>query len=264
MGPHARRGGLDGPRGVRAVVKPAKPSCTPIVALDVPSTRAALDIVDALGEAAGFYKVGLELFTRVGPSVVEELRSRRKRVFLDLKLHDIPNTVSGAVTAACELGVDLLTVHVSGGPAMLTAARNAGKGQTKLLGVTVLTSMLSEELAAAWGRQVDDVAGEVVRLAELVKRSGLDGVVASGGDAAALRARFGSDLLLVIPGIRLPGTDRGDQRRVATPAEAARAGADYLVVGRAVTKNDDPRAAYAAVLADIARADAENPGVRNR
>jgi orotidine-5'-phosphate decarboxylase len=249
---------------MRAVMKPNKPSCTPIVALDVSSARAALDIVDTLGDAAGFYKVGLELFTRVGPAFIEELCSRRKRVFLDLKLHDIPNTVAGAVTAASELGVDLLTVHVAGGPAMLTAARNAGKGRTKLLGVTVLTSMLAEEVSAAWGRQVDDVAGEVVRLAELVKRSGLDGVVASGGDAAALRARFGPDLLLVIPGIRLPGTDRGDQRRVATPAEAARAGADYLVVGRAVTKTDDPRGALAAVVADIARAESETSGARNR
>jgi orotidine-5'-phosphate decarboxylase len=249
---------------MRAVVRPNKAGCTPIVALDVSSAKAALDIVDTLGDAAGFYKVGLELFTRVGPAFIEELRSRRKRVFLDLKLHDIPNTVSGAVAAASELGVDLLTVHVAGGPAMLTAARNAGKGRTKLLGVTVLTSMLAEEVSAAWGRQVDDVAGEVVRLAELVKRSGLDGVVASGGDAAALRARFGPDLLLVVPGIRLPGTDRGDQRRVATPAEAARAGADYLVVGRAVTKTDDPRGALAAVVADIARAESETSGARNR
>ena len=249
---------------MQAVVKPSRPSCTPIVALDVPTAKAALDIVDTLGDAAGFYKIGLELFTRVGPSVVEELRSRRKRVFLDLKLHDIPNTVSGAVAAACEMGVDLLTVHVAGGAPMLTAARNASRGHTKLLGVTVLTSMLAEELSAAWGRQVDEVSGEVVRLADLVKRSGLDGVVASGGDVAALRARFGPDLLLVIPGIRLPGTDRGDQRRVATPSEAARAGADYLVVGRAVTKTEDPRAAFAAVLADIMRAETEIPGARNR
>ena len=246
------------------LVKPTKPGCTPIVALDVASAKAALDIVDSLGDTAGFYKVGLELFTSAGPSVVGELKARRKRVFLDLKLHDIPNTVSGAVTAACELGVDLLTVHVAGGTAMLTAARNASKGETKLLGVTVLTSMLAEELSVAWGRQVADVAGEVVRLGELVKRSGLDGVVASGSDAAALRARFGPDLLLVIPGIRLPGTDRGDQRRVATPSEAAKAGADYLVVGRAVTKTEDPRAALAAVLADITRADVEPSGARNR
>jgi orotidine-5'-phosphate decarboxylase len=245
-------------------VTSTKPSCTPIVALDVASAKMALDIVEMLGDTAGFYKVGLELFTRVGPSFVDELRSRRKRVFLDLKLHDIPNTVSGAVAAACELGVDLLTVHVAGGPAMLTAARNAGRGETKLLGVTVLTSMLAEELAIAWGRPVGDVSSEVVRLAELVKRSGLDGVVASGADAAALRARFGSDLVLVIPGIRLPGTDRGDQRRVATPAEAARAGADYLVVGRAVTKAEDPLAALKAVLADITRSEAETSGARNR
>jgi orotidine-5'-phosphate decarboxylase len=245
-------------------MSPVKPGCAPIVALDVASADTALHIVDVLGDAASFYKVGLELYTRAGPAVVHELRSRRKRVFLDLKLHDIPNTVSGAVAAACELGVDLLTVHVAGGPAMLAAARDAGKGPTKLLGVTVLTSMLAEEVTVAWGRPVVDVAAEVVRLTELVKRSGLDGVVASGSDVAALRARFGPDLLLVIPGIRLAGTDRGDQRRVATPAEAARAGADYLVVGRAVTKADDPRAALAAVLADIARAESEIPAARNR
>ncbi|MGE0158987.1 MAG: orotidine-5'-phosphate decarboxylase [Gemmatimonadales bacterium] len=249
---------------MRGLVTPTKSSCTPIVALDVPSAKAALDIVERLGDAAGFYKVGLELFTRVGPSFVEELRTRRKRVFLDLKLHDIPNTVAGAVTAACELGVDLLTVHVAGGPAMLAAARNAGKGDTKLLGVTVLTSMLGEELAVAWGRPVDDVPSEVVRLADMVKRSGLDGVVASGSDAPTLRARFGSGLLLVIPGIRLPGTDRGDQRRVATPADAAKAGADYLVIGRAVTKADDPRAALEAVLADIMRSESDTSGAKNR
>ena len=241
-----------------------EPSCAPIVALDVSSADAALRIVDVLGDSAGFYKVGLELYTAAGPDVVRELRARRKRVFLDLKLHDIPNTVTGAVAAACALGVDLLTLHVAGGPAMLAAARDACKAPTKLLGVTVLTSMLAEEVSVAWGRQVTDVSAEVVRLAELVKRSGLDGVVASGGDVAALRSRFGPDLLLVIPGIRLPGTDRGDQRRVATPAEAARAGADYLVVGRAVTKADDPRAALAAVLADIARAETETTGARNR
>jgi orotidine-5'-phosphate decarboxylase len=245
-------------------MSPVGRRCEPIVALDVSSAGAALGIVDTLGEAAGFYKVGLELFTRAGPAVVAELRARRKKVFLDLKLHDIPNTVAGAVGAACDLGVELLTVHVSGGPAMLTAATSAGKGPTKLLGVTVLTSMVAEELAAAWGRQVGEVSSEVVRLAEFAKRAGLDGVVASGGDAAALRARFGSDLLIVVPGIRLPGSDRGDQRRVATPADAARAGADYIVVGRAITKTEDPRAGLAAVVADIARAEAETPAARNR
>jgi orotidine-5'-phosphate decarboxylase len=244
-------------------MSPLASKCEPIVALDVASLEAALAVVDTLGDAAGFYKVGLELYTRAGPAVVGELRSRRKRVFLDLKLHDIPNTVAGAVAAACDLGVDLLTLHLAGGPAMLTAARNAGRGSTKLLGVTVLTSMLAEELSVAWGRQVGDVSAEVVRLAEQVKKAGLDGVVASGGDAAALRERFGAGLLIVVPGIRLPGTDRADQRRVATPAEAARAGADYLVVGRAVTKTEDPRAALAVVVADIARAGAET-SARNR
>ncbi|MSR21323.1 MAG: orotidine-5'-phosphate decarboxylase [Gemmatimonadetes bacterium] len=233
-----------------------------ILALDTASATEAIRLVEALGEAADFYKVGLELYTRAGPSVVSELRARGKRVFLDLKLHDIPNTVVGAVAAASDLSIDLLTLHAAGGRAMLEAARGARTGPMRLVGVTVLTSLASEDLRAAWGRDIDSVSAEVDRLADLAQASGLDGVVASAEEAAALRARHGAGFLLVVPGIRPAGTDRGDQKRVATPAAAVRAGADYLVVGRAVTSASDPSAALATVLSEVAGAEAETPGTR--
>jgi orotidine-5'-phosphate decarboxylase len=233
-----------------------------IIALDTPSATDALRLVDALGEAADFYKVGLELYTRAGPSIASELRARGKRVFLDLKLHDIPNTVAGAVAAACDLGVDLITVHTAGGPATLEAARGARTGPTRLVGVTVLTSMASDDLRAVWGRDVDSVSREVGRLADLAFASGLDGVVASAEEAAALRARHGARFLLVVPGIRPAGTDRGDQKRVATPSAAVRAGADLLVIGRAVTGAADPSEALANVLAEVAGAETDTPGTR--
>ena len=233
-----------------------------ILALDTASAAEAFRLVKALGEAGDFYKVGLELYTRAGPSVVSALRARGKRVFLDLKLHDIPNTVVGAVSAASDLGVDLLTVHAAGGRTMLEAARGARTGATRLVGVTVLTSLAPDDLSVAWGRDIESMSAEVGRLADLAEASGLDGVVASAEEAAALRARHGPDFLLVVPGIRLAGTDRGDQKRVATPAAAVRAGADYLVVGRAVTSAPDPSAALATVLAEVARAEAETPGAR--
>ncbi|MEQ1857675.1 MAG: orotidine-5'-phosphate decarboxylase [Longimicrobiales bacterium] len=224
-----------------------------ILALDTPSVDQALALVDRIGGDADFYKVGLELYTRAGRTVVDELRARRKRVFLDLKLHDIPNTVAGAVAAASDLGVDLLTLHAAGGRAMLEAARSVRGGPLQLLGVTVLTSLAAEDLGAAWGRSVASVPTEVLRLAQSVEDAGLDGVVSSVQEVASLRARFGNDFLLVAPGIRLPESERGDQKRVATPAEAVRAGANYLVVGRAVTGALDPIAALAAVHADMAR-----------
>ncbi len=228
-----------------------------ILALDTPSATEALGLVDRLGDEADFYKVGLELYTRAGPGIVSELHARGKRVFLDLKLHDIPNTVAGAVSAADDLGVELLTVHAAGGRPMLEAAHRARGGGLRLLGVTVLTSLAADDLGSVWGRSVDDVSAEVVRLADLVRASGLDGTVSSTAEVASLRARFGVDFLLVAPGIRLAGTDKGDQKRVATPADAARAGADYLVIGRAVTSAPDPRGTLEAVLAEVARATVE-------
>jgi orotidine-5'-phosphate decarboxylase len=225
-----------------------------IVALDAPSAADALRLVDRLGEAAGFYKVGLELYTAEGPSVVRELLQRDKRVFLDLKLHDIPNTVGGAVRAAGSLGVHMLTVHASGGTEMLETARAAARDELRLVAVTVLTSLDALELGRSWGRQVGSVHEETRRLAALAKAAGLDGVVAGVSDAAGIRAEVGEDFMLVLPGIRLGGEGSDDQRRVGTPAAAVRAGADYLVIGRPVTHADDPSAALQTFLAEVDRA----------
>ena len=223
-----------------------------ILPLDQPSQRHALALVDDMGERVTYYKVGLELFTREGPSVVRALHGRRKRVFLDLKLHDIPNTVAGAVRAAAELEVELLTVHAGGGRAMLEAAADAAadaaSGQLRLLAVTVLTSFTGAGLGEAWGRDVDEVGAEVERLARLSVGAGIDGVVSSAHEAAGLRAALGPDAVLVTPGIRLPGGEAHDQRRVATPDTAVRDGADFLVVGRAITESPDPQAALSRVL----------------
>ncbi len=222
-----------------------------IVALDTPTAADARRIVERLGDDADFYKVGLELFTAAGPDVVSELVGQGKRVFLDLKLHDIPNTVAGAVRVSSDLGAELLTVHTAGGPAMLAAARDAAGGRIRLLGVTVLTSLGAEDLQAVWGRPVDSVADEVGRLADLASASGLDGVVASAAEAQRIRRASPDAFLVVVPGIRPGGVDRGDQKRVATPTQAVRAGADYLVVGRAVTAAEDPEAALRDILEEV-------------
>ncbi len=222
-----------------------------IIALDVASEREALTLVDRLGDGAAFYKVGLELYTRAGPSIVEELVSRDKRVFLDLKLHDIPNTVAGAVRAASALGAELLTVHAAGGPRMMEAARDAAGGAVGILAVTVLTSLSPAEMSSVWGREVRSVRDEVARLAELAWEIGLDGVVASALEARWIRSLLGTDVVIVTPGIRPAGADRGDQTRVATPADAVRAGSDYLVVGRAVTGAEDPVDALRAILDEV-------------
>lgn len=222
-----------------------------IVALDHPSAGAALAVVDRLGAAAGFYKVGLELYTRCGPDVVKELRRRGKRVFLDLKLHDIPNTVARAVDAAAALDVELLTVHAAGGAPMMEAARKAAGSRVKVLGVTILTSLGPEDLGVVWGREVGSVGDEVLRLAALAHQCGLDGVVASPVEARGIRASLERPFLIVTPGIRPAGAARGDQKRVATPAEATAAGADWLVVGRPVTQADDPAAALSSLLAEV-------------
>jgi orotidine-5'-phosphate decarboxylase len=224
------------------------------VALDVASEAEALELVDRLGHPAEFYKVGLELFTIAGPPVVHALRSRGKRVFLDLKLLDIPNTVAGAVAAAGHLGVDLLTVHTTGGPAMLRAAAEAAPPTLRLLGVTLLTSFPVSEVEAAWGRTLVSLRDEVLRLADLAVDCGLAGVVASPLEASAIRRRLGG-VLIVTPGIRMAGGETHDQTRVATPAAAVAAGADILVVGRAVTAASDPRGALEAIRAELAGAE---------
>ena len=225
-----------------------------IVALDVAAVDEALGLVDRLGERGDFYKVGLELYTRAGPAVVRELVDRGKRVFLDLKLHDIPNTVAAAVTAASDLGVDLLTLHASGGAKMLEAATLARGDDLRLLAVTLLTSLSPDEISTTWGREIRSVREEVGRLAMLAHDAEVDGVVASALEASWIRNQVEEDFLVVTPGIRPAGSARGDQNRVATPTAAVEAGADYMVIGRPITQADDPAAALDAILKEIEEA----------
>jgi orotidine-5'-phosphate decarboxylase len=225
-----------------------------IIPLDVPTVAEAFSLVDQLGDDADFYKVGFELFTRGGPQVVNELVSRGKRVFLDLKLHDIPNTVARSVTAASDLGVDLLTLHASGGPRMMEAAAAARSGSLKLLAVTILTSLTSEEIASVWDREICSMDDDVARLAMMSKEAGVDGIVASALEVNQVRQQVGADFLIVTPGIRPAGAASGDQNRVATPAEAVQNGSDYLVIGRPITQSSDPPAAFATILKEIEEA----------
>ena len=245
---------------------------TPIVALDVPTLAAARKIVAQLDDQCDYYKVGLELFAAEGPAVVQWLRGEGKHVFVDLKLHDIPNTVQSAARAVARLGASLLTVHASGGAAMIAAAvqgalegsidsahRNTGSNSITaygcgILGVTVLTSMDATSLGQAWGRGDVDVASEVTRLAGFVKTAGALGVVCSGHELRGLKASFGSELTALVPGIRLAGGQAHDQQRTMTPGAAAAAGADYLVLGRAVTAASDPAEAMAAVWQELGQA----------
>jgi orotidine-5'-phosphate decarboxylase len=225
------------------------PSERLIVALDFPEAKTALALVDRLEGAVRWFKVGLELYIAAGNPLIAELQRRGFSVFLDLKLHDIPNTVASAVSAAARLGVNMLTVHASGGAEMLTAAAEAADGRTALLAVTVLTSIDVAQLEATGIR--GNVAAQVERLATLAFGCGVRGFVCSPVEVAGLRSRLGSDPLLVIPGIRPEGTPIGDQRRVATPATAIAAGASYLVVGRPISRAADPGAAARAILAEM-------------
>lgn len=212
-----------------------------IVALDFPDPESAWSLVEQLPDDT-WYKVGLELYTRAGPPVVERLVGEGRNVFLDLKLHDIPNTVAGAVRSASRLGAQLLTVHSAGGEAMLRAASDAAAGRLRLLAITVLTSLDDAALSAVFGpgASVEETVG---RLAGLARESGIDGAVSSVGECRAIKLACGEEFLVVTPGIRLAGQGAQDQARVATPAVARSAGADFLVVGRTVTKAADPRAA---------------------
>jgi len=230
-------------------------SAIPIVALDVAEVSAAFEIVDALGESCRFYKVGSELFTASGPRVVRELRAREADVFLDLKLHDIPNTVAGGLRVASSLGARIVTVHAAGGEAMIRAAVQAGAeaGGCAVFAVTLLTSLVAAEIGRLWGRSEPvDVGSEVVRLAGIARSGGAAGIVCSGREARAVRARFGSALELLIPGIRLAGGSAHDQSRTASPADAVAAGADYVVVGRAVTAAPDRVGAMREILLQLA------------
>lgn len=231
------------------------------IALDFPGRDSALEMVERLEDGPDFFKVGLELFTREGPDMVRELRRRGARVFLDLKLHDIPATVAGAVSAAADEGVEFLTVHASGGEPMLRAAVQAADGRLRLLGVTVLTSLTDLQLAEMWGRSSVDVSDEVLRLARSAVSAGLEGLVASAREASDLRSALGPEVRLVTPGIRLASGDHHDQARVTTPGEAVRSGSDLLVVGRAVTAASSPREALARVRREMEAAATSRPRV---
>jgi len=221
-----------------------------IVALDVPTKDEALALVESLAGRVGMFKVGKQLFTAAGPELVRGIVARGERVFLDLKFHDIPNTVSGAVASARGLGVSLVDVHALGGPAMVAAAARACAGSgTRLLAITVLTSH-DEECLAAIGLS-GTLADSVRRLARLAKDAGADGVVCSPHEVAVVREACGPSFLVVTPGIRPAGAALGDQARAATPAAARAAGADYLVVGRPITEAPDPAAAADAVVGEM-------------
>jgi orotidine-5'-phosphate decarboxylase len=227
-------------------------AATPIVALDVDSVEQAMGIVNEIKDLCSSFKVGSELFTAAGPSAVTALRAAGCDVFLDLKFHDIPNTVGAAARRAAGLGASLITVHASGGVAMIRAAVEAVGSGCGVLAVTVLTSLEAPALAQAWGRGALDVPAEVVRLAGLARAGGALGVVCSGREVADVRAAYGDSLKLLVPGVRLEGGAAHDQARVVSPGAAARAGASYLVIGRAVTAAADRRAAMREVLADLA------------
>lgn len=222
-----------------------------IVALDVPDRRRAVELAERLDGVIQWFKVGLELYLAEGNSIVGLLRDRGYSVFLDLKLHDIPNTVAGAVRSASKAGAQMLTLHAGGGPAMMAAAAEAAAGLAvapELLAVTVLTSMDQQQLRAV-GVQ-DSAAEQVLRLARAGWEAGIRGFVSSAEEVAAMRRTL-PEATLVIPGIRPVGAAVGDQKRVATPAAAIGAGADYLVVGRPITQAADPAAAAAAIVAEI-------------
>lgn len=218
----------------------------PILALDVPSLDAARALLDRVGPGADFVKVGLELFTAEGPRVVEWLQASGRRVFLDLKLHDIPSTVRGAAASAASMGVALLTVHGYGGAPMVEAAVQGAGESTGILVVTVLTSHDRTELGLVLGREVPEIGAEVLRVAGMAEAGGAHGIVCSGHEVAAVRTTF-PKLRPLVPGLRLAGGNVHDQARVTTPDRAAADGAAYLVLGRAVTAADDPAAVMAAV-----------------
>lgn len=219
-----------------------------IVALDYPDLKSALTLADQLDPQHCRVKVGKELFTRAGPTVLQALHQRQFEVFLDLKYHDIPHTVGRACAAAAELGVWMVNVHTLGGPAMLESARQAvgsGKQSPLLIGVTLLTSM--DQATFAQIGLSGTLSETVLKLAHLAANSGLDGVVCSAHEASALKQQQGEKFRLVTPGIRPAGSEKGDQHRTMTPFEALHAGSDFLVIGRPITAAENPMAALKAI-----------------
>jgi orotidine-5'-phosphate decarboxylase len=223
-----------------------------IVALDVSSAAEAQQMVQRIGEAAGIYKVGLQLFTNEGPGFVRDMVASGRRVFLDLKLHDIPNTVSHAVKAAAELGVRMLTVHASGGSAMLQAAAEASAGRVNVLAVTVLTSLSADDLHEVG--VPSEVADQAVRMASLAQSAGCQGIISSPRELLPLRKAVGDDFMIVTPGIRPAGSETHDQQRIATPALAIGNGASHIVVGRPITHAANPAQAAQAIITEMEQA----------
>jgi orotidine-5'-phosphate decarboxylase len=221
-----------------------------IVPLDVPTAKASRRLINQVAGSVGFFKVGSQLFTAEGPDIIEEIRGSGAKVFLDLKFHDIPNTVERAVESACALAVDMLTIHLAGGRSMCKAAI-AGRGiaKTLILGVTILTSLDDESIEEVGFK--GSVADQVLLLAELAHNVGVTGLVASPLELASLRNRFGSQFVIVVPGIRPAWSEAVDQKRTMTPFEALNAGADYLVIGRPITAAPAPLEAVKRILDEI-------------
>lgn len=227
-----------------------------ILALDVPNLDAAGKLLDKVAGRVGLIKVGLELYTACGPAAVQAVLDRGIDVFLDLKLHDIPATVAGAVRSANTLGASMLTVHTGGGENMLKKAAEEANDRLLILGVTLLTSMGPEDLPPVC------ITGEPSKIVEsraaLAAKAGLGGIVCSPKEIKIVRAAVGPDIAIITPGIRPSGAEMGDQKRAATPTSAIADGADYLVVGRPIKSADDPGAAADAIVAEIANALEEN------
>jgi orotidine-5'-phosphate decarboxylase len=220
-----------------------------IVALDVPTKKEALRLVEQLRGQISFFKIGLQLYTAEGPEVVRAVLASGAKVFLDLKFNDIPTTVSRTVEAAGNLGVQMLTIHLSGGSDMIRAAVAVPKNELLILGVTVLTSA-TENILRETGIS-DEIDHQVLRLAKLGVARGVDGIVASPHETKALRTEFGDKIKIVVPGIRPSWSEAGDQKRTMTPREAIEAGADYLVIGRPITKHPNPKEAVEKILAEL-------------
>jgi orotidine-5'-phosphate decarboxylase len=220
-----------------------------IVALDVATADEALNLATLLSHDVGFFKIGLQTYTVEGPALIRPISLLGPKIFLDLKLHDIPNTVAKAVESAGKLGIKMLTIHLSGGSEMVRAAVAARSTGMLLLGVTVLTSSTAETLNEIGVSE--NMEDHVLRLARIGVANGIDGLVASPHEAGMLRGEFGDKIEIVTPGIRLSGSDPGDQKRFATPREAIAAGADYLVIGRPITGAADPRAAVACIVKEL-------------
>ncbi len=220
-----------------------------IVALDYSTSREALTLVDQLSGHVSFFKIGLQLYTIAGPEIVREVTATGAKIFLDLKLHDIPNTVAKAVAAAGDLRVEMLTVHLSGGRKMLEAAVAAAPPELLLLGVTVLTS--SDESTLQETGVSDSVAAQTLRLAQLGRTAGVDGLIASPHELRSLRNDLGECVTIITPGVRPAWAAADDQKRFTSPAEAVRNGADYLVIGRPITAHKEPLEATRAIIAEL-------------